>query len=337
MSRNWLRAWSVEVGGITVNPELRVRFIAKQRTLQSPATLELTVTNVKYSTAHALRSMVGKTIRLSAGYQDNIGLLFSGTVAKVLAQVRENPTDTAVTFWASAGQLAYRYGHVNKTLKGGATGLDVYNTLLEALKPFGIVRGNIPAEALKKIQFPRAHVLYGDVKRHMRKLAQDVNGQFHIGNTGDLNITPADSQGSGQVVKINVTTGMIGLPIEQEIGIIVTFLINPEVHLNGLVKINNSDIQEGAARLVFTEEGSGAIDPSQSSAFQNLRADDGIYKVVGLTWFGDSRGENWYGTAILNNPKLAQPLASSVGLGGVAPISGDESAAHPPPPPLTFK
>ena len=45
------------------------------------------------------------------------------------------------------------------------------------------------------------------------------------------------------------------------------------------------------------------------------RTDDGVYVVVGITWQGDSRGDPWYGTAILNNPGKLQPAAASVGLG----------------------
>lgn len=308
MSRNWLREWSVTVDGKQINPELRVRFHAELHSLQAPSILDLTVSNMAHEPALAMKNTVGKSIVLEAGYQENSGIIFGGQIKRVLANIRENQTDTAVAFYASGREQAYRYGHINKTLKAGSTGMDVYQALLKSLSTFGVVNGNIPEDALKKIKFPRAHVLYGDTTHHLRKLAQDVNAQHHYGQNGQLHVTPADYAGKGGPIKINSNTGMIGLPVDQEIGIIVTFLINPDVQIGSKVKINQADIQE-APPIILNDDF-----PDRDRRFVP-RTSDGVYVVVGVTWDGDTRGNEWYGTAILNNPKHGQGQDRALAIG----------------------
>jgi hypothetical protein len=287
MSRNWLRAGSLTVGGgsglsldFSQPTSLRVRFVVTQAMRQSPKAAEIRVYNLSTQTAQSLvQNAEGQSITLSAGYQGNVGTIFTGTIKKAQAG-RENPTDTFVDFYCAEEQ-AYNWGVINKTFAAGSTQQDHVNEVLRVFQPFGITQGTI--QGLSTTPYPRAVSLFGMARDVMRTIAHSNNASWYI-NNGKLNHIPNNSQGNGSSITLNANTGLVGMPVQTQGGIIVTALINPQFAVNGQVTIDQKDIQLAPWGLNY--------DDQNNQQLQGVT--DGTYSIFAIEWRGDLRGVEWY-------------------------------------------
>ena len=194
MTQNWLRAGSLQVGGgsgVSIDfsqpNALNVRFAVKNAQVQSPKTAEIRVYNLSDATAEGLKNTAeGQPIILSAGYQGNVGTIFSGTIKKP-QKGRESPTDTFVDFYCAEEQ-GYNWGHISKTFAAGSTQQDHVNEVLHVMGQFGVTQGTI--QGLSTTPYPRAVTLYGMARDVMRTIAHSNNASWYIDN-GQLNHVPA--------------------------------------------------------------------------------------------------------------------------------------------------
>jgi hypothetical protein len=288
MSQNWLRAGSLTVGGgsgISIDfsqpTSLRVRFVVSQAKVQSPAAAEIRVYNLSTSTAQSLvQNAEGQSLTLSAGYQGNVGTIFQGDIKKAQAG-RENPTDTFVDFYCAGGDKAYNWGVINKTFASGSTQQDHVNEVLRVMSPFGITQGTV--KGLSTTPYPRAVSLFGMARDVMRTIAHSNNASWYI-NNNQLNHIPNNGQGSGSTITLNANTGLVGMPVQTQGGIIVTALINPSFAINGQLTIDQKDIQLAPWGLNY--------DDLNNQTLQGVG--DGTYTIFAIEWRGDLRGTEWY-------------------------------------------
>lgn len=245
MSQNWLRAWKLEAAGKTFSGDLRVVFVCKSWVVGVPNNGTFTLFNLNKDSAAALQSLAksggGGTVTFSAGYKDNVGVIFSGKIIQVNLG-KANATDTTTAIYATSDDTTHSSAYVNTTLKAGSTGLDVYNSLIKASP--GMQAGDIPTKALQALRYPRSVTMFGPVRHFMRTLAHSVDGVFHYDSTlPQVHITQNNDPGKGSPILLNSDTGMIGLPTQKGTGINVRYLLNPAIKKNSIVKIDQKSIQ----------------------------------------------------------------------------------------------
>jgi hypothetical protein len=297
---------SISGGGSTLSiSDLRVRFEIKQTTIQSPNAATIIITNLSQATAQSIKSAAapatptGQKVTLTAGYQDGDGTIFKGDIQEARIG-RENPTDTIVTIWASSGDIAYNYGVANKSFAAGATHQDHYDHLTQAFAKYGIQAGYTPPGVLSKVKFPRASVLYGMARDHMRKLAGQVGCAWFITDDKVHMLQPGQALPGGITV-INATTGMIGMPVQTPMGVIVRCLINPALRPGQKIQLNNASIQLSSFDL--------SLNGADNNSIKNMAAlsADGVYNILAINTEGDTRGNPWYQELICYGDKLTTP------------------------------
>ncbi len=229
----------------------------------------------------------------SAGYKDNVGVIFSGKVIQVNLG-KANATDTTTTIYATSDDTAHNTAHINTTLKAGSTGLDVFNALLKASP--GMQAGDIPTQALQALRYPRSVTMFGPVKYFFRTLATSVGGNFHYDNIRpQIYITQKNDPGKGTPIILNSDTGMIGFPTQTGGGINVRCLLNPTVQKNSIVQIDQKSIQRITPDL--TTGSPTSLQNLNDPGFSPFRGDisaDGTYRVLSIENIGDFRGDPWF-------------------------------------------
>lgn len=295
MGTQYDRYLSVSLGGQTItelagNPDvaLRVRFKIETVISQACNTCQIIITNLSTQTSQTYTTMASQRAQLqvTAGYLDNNGLIFQGDTFWA-ANGRESPTDKTLQLFARDGGNAYDYGVVSKSLQKGSTPQDHYNTLLQALQPFGITQGYVPQQNLSSPSYPRGVAFAGMVKDYMRTLAASTNCTWSIQN-GALQMVPNDGAVPGGPTVLNSSTGLIGIPTQTFGGIMIRCLINPAINLGSgnLVQVDQSLISQAGFDATFQNEAQMSLLPSIAT--------DGIYRVCSITTTGDTRGNDWY-------------------------------------------
>lgn len=294
MARQWIRYCRLTAsggsGGDIDLSDLRCRFKITDPNTQSPRSAIIRITNLSEATAQGLPKNSGR-VSLEAGYQDGYGLIFSGDVqAKHIG--RESPTDTYADLYASDGARAYQSATVSKALRAGSSGRDIYDTVLEAMKPFGITAGHIP-QILSQTKDSRAQVHFGMARDTLRKLALSLGCTWKIAD-GRLNVVPIGEALPGGPIVLNSTTGLIGRPVQTDQGIVGRALLNPQIAKDCTVQIDERSIDRAAFDLSY----GGA--PNNVEPNLGTIATDGIYKVLAVDHVGDTRGNPWYTEFVCN-------------------------------------
>jgi hypothetical protein len=299
MSQNWLRAWQLSAAGRTFSGDLRVVFVCKSWIVGVPNNGTFTLYNLSKDSAASIQSLAksggGGTVTFSAGYRDNVGVIFSGKVIQVNLG-KANATDTTTTIYATSDDTTHNTAHVNTTLAKGSTGIDVFNALLKASP--GMSAGNIPTQKLQALKYPRSVTMFGPVRHFMRTLAASVGSTFHYDNIKpQLHITPDNYPGNGSPIVLNGDTGLVGMPTQTGEGIIARVLINPAIQKNSIVQIDQKSIQRITPDLTIGSPTS--LQNLNEPGFSPFRGDisaDGTYRVLSIEAVGDTRGDPWFMT-----------------------------------------
>jgi len=117
------------------------------------------------------------------------------------------------------------------------------------------------------------------------------------------------SQGTylpNEAVVLTSKTGMIGTPQQTAEGIEVKCLLNPNILVNGRVKLDNKAIAR--MKIDFWTPGSPANTPAQIN-------NDGMYYVYVLEHSGDTRGLEWYSSMKLLTVDVSSNPLTSVQVG----------------------
>lgn len=285
MGRQWLRKWQLSSSGVTISGDFRIVFECKSWVSEVPNNGTFKIYNLAPDTAGQFK--VGQNVTFSAGYQDNAGVIFAGTIVQV-NRGKDNATDTTTTIYASQSDPDHNYGHVNQTLKAGSTGMDVFKALLQAMP--GLQQGNIPTQELMALTYPRSVTLTGMARHHLHTLARTVNGTFHYDSVNPLlHITQNTDQGTGSPIVLNASTGMIGLPTQDATGVNVRCLLNPQIQKGSRIHIDQKSIQSVTPDLSI----GGRPNIGTTLARGDTTA-DGVYRVVYIEQVGDSRGDPWF-------------------------------------------
>lgn len=303
MSKNWIRKCSLIVSdkkgeGIELS-DFRATFNITWADTTFPRTAVFKVWNLKKETVSKIQAEEFVNVQLMAGYQDNVGLIFTGKIRYTISG-RDNPTDTFVIVQAIDSLEAYDYATLSTTLSAGHTQAEQYNALLTGLAPYGIVKGVTPE--FDNTRFPRGKTYFGMVRDAADNLAGQCLASWQYIN-GQLVMVPENKYVQEAIV-LNSATGLIGLPQQTiEAGVNVRCLINPNIQINGLIRLDqaliyrtmlpNSDIALGYSKL--SESDDGSLRQTQGTVSQPASlSTDGDYIVKNITYTGDTRGKPWY-------------------------------------------
>ena len=282
----------IRYGTIVADPgnfdmsQLRCRFSIKAQSISTPGTAHILVTNPLASKAREFVKLEFTTITITAGYEDNAGIIFKGQIRQGVFG-RENPTDTLLTIIASSmGEQGHNFATVNTTLKAGSTPQDHFNVAMAALGKYGITQGYIGVD-LSQPKYPRAVSLFGMARDVLLNIAKLKQATFSY-QQGAVQMVPKTGNIPGGPFVLNSNTGMVGMPTQMIGEIQVRAFINPSVRIDTLVKINESSITQ--AELPLGPDGSLAPPNVNLAAI----ASDGIYRVFAVDYNGDTRGNPWY-------------------------------------------
>ncbi|WP_445496700.1 baseplate hub protein [Photorhabdus sp. SF281] len=330
MSQNWLRHFELmlldDQGKGIVLSDFRVIFNIEWFTISFPRVATLKIYNLSKDTSNRILGSEFSKIKIIVGYDgitptvpesevgkarpvepgttgqrdgQNYGEIFSGDIRFTLTG-RDNPTDTYTQIQACDGQEAFAYATINQTVAAGYTVADINELTMRTFAPYGITEGHTPA--MPTTVFPRGKVLFGMSRDVMDNIAGQCKAtwQFVDGKREMV----SDEMSVHDAIVLNSRTGLIGMP-QQTIGagVNVKCLINPNIKVNGLIKLDegsvyrtslpNSDIQMSGGRLT-DENDNGNLHVSGVSNPPASIATDGVYIVRGIMYTGDTRGNAWY-------------------------------------------
>lgn len=236
---------------------------------------EVTLYNLKAETETAIMAR-GEQIVLEAGYANgNYGVIFRGYIRQPI-RGKEDGVTTFLKLLCIDGDDALNLGFCNFTLEAGKTARDIaLMTARSSTEPFTI---NIDPN-LGEQQTQRGKAVFGQPKQFLRSLAINENAQFRMEN-GQAHIDKLLKQPTSDiVVKVNAETGMVGMPQQIDSGVRVRTLLNPKIKINNFIRLNNRDIRVAEISL---------------GQLQTTLDLDGLYRVIKIVAFGDTRGNDWY-------------------------------------------
>ncbi|WMW66667.1 phage protein [Nitratidesulfovibrio liaohensis] len=280
MNAQWLRACSLTVGKGSAGLELgalRVVFATRKGDVETPNSAEIRVYNLSAGTANRIRREFTRVV-LQAGYQDNIGTIFDGTIRQVRTG-RENGTDTWLEIIAADGDAAYNFATVNTTLAAGSKPADRVAVAQAAMAEKGAGAGYTPE--LGGQALPRGKVMYGMARQHMRNEAETTDTTWSI-QDGKVQMLPRAGYLPGAAVVLTHETGLVGTPEQTQDGIRVRSLLNPRLRIGGRIKLDNASVLRAKTDL----KASALLPPSLDH--------DGIYRILTVDFRGDTRGNDWY-------------------------------------------
>jgi hypothetical protein len=223
----------------------------------------------------------GATVVLKAGYQNpGSGIIFQGTCYQPLFE-RENVVDQRITMMCYVG-LKEALG--NFASFSGSPGMSqvaiVQQAIASANTPMKL--GSIDTTAISPTKLPRARAFFGDPKALIDSVAYGNNMQSWYGFDG-VNIGTMERNDSNADITYSSNNGIIQTPQQTENGVNFRVLPDPRLRVSNppmQVRIDNTAI----ARL--------ATDPRNS--FNPILDPNGLYIVMGLLFYGDSRGNDWF-------------------------------------------
>ncbi|WP_413207756.1 phage protein [Rhodospirillum sp. A1_3_36] len=279
--RQWIRTCSLLVGtasgeGLDLSG-LRVQFQTTKGDIETPNSATITITNLSKSTASRIGGEF-TTVFLSAGYQGNAGLIFSGNIRQVRTG-RENGTESWLEMTAADGDHAYAHATVSTTLAAGARPVDQVAVAGKSMAEKGVTTGHIADIGGQPL--PRGKVMHGMARKYLRDVGQDRGAVWSI-QDGALQMVRLAGYLPGEAVVLTHETGLLGMPEQTDQGIKVTCLLNPRLRIGGRIKLNNESIQRAKTPLTIGAWNKSAMIDS-----------DGIYRLIKADFKGDTHGQDW--------------------------------------------
>ncbi|MGO4496427.1 hypothetical protein AB4114_11075 [Paenibacillus sp. 2RAB27] len=257
--------------------KLRCTFKIKKTILQPPNFSEVTIYNLSANSENSIINE-GSRIIVEAGYEgDQYGLIFDGDIIQTIRD-KEDGVTFKLTILAMDGERFLNQGFVNFSMIKGQTSRALIDNMVSKAT-VATELGGI-SDSFSSSELTRGKAVFGLAKDYLRQLAQTQSASFYVEN-GKVNIIRATDLPEGEITELAPSSGLIGIPAQNDQGVTFKCLLNPRILINSLVHIDNSSIRAQAL---------------QAGSTQILRSldHDGIYRVVSTTYIGDTRGDDWY-------------------------------------------
>ena len=217
----------------------------------------------------------GPRIVIEAGYEGNqYGVIFDGNVLQPIRE-KEDGNTYKLTLICIDGDAFYNGAFLISSAVKGQTARDIINTCTS--KGTVTAQQNFISDSLSNLKLTRGKVMFGTAKKYLRQVAKSENATLYLDN-GKVNIIKAPDFNKDEIVEINPTSGLIGIPTQLNYGVTGKCLLNPRIKLNTLIHISNDLVKAQQA----------------SQKAQYTLDNDGIYRVTQITYSGDTRGTEWY-------------------------------------------
>lgn len=252
---------------------LRCKFEIVKTAYMQPNSSTLTIYNLNPDDENKLIRQ-GQRIIIEAGYQGSqYGMIFSGNIIQPLRS-KENGVDYLLTLVSMDSDRYVSYGLIGVALVAEQSSRDAVETLITASSE-KIGRGVLVDSNIK---YPRGKVMFGVSKYYLEQLARTENSSYYT-DDGKVNIISPKQVKEGTILDFTPKSGLVGTPIQTEIGVQCKVLLNPQLQINSLFHLDNERITN-----------------YQYQAGSPVRGLDseGIYRVIKLTHVGDTRGTDWY-------------------------------------------
>lgn len=253
---------------------LRVVFNIKKSLTESWSFMDLSI----YNLADTVIDPKSKIV-VAAGYDDNFGEIFRGTVISSLKE--KYGVDTlrriicrSLSFEARAkSYMSVSYGNNTKVI-------DVLQGIAQAWgRKLHVEKGAFDTEQLLVNGF----VADGDIP----KILNELSVMYNFSWAEDLTTLFIDKQGvnpTSTPIKIDMFHGLIGIPIatSDNLGVYTEFdcALNPKIRINGTIDLK-SEYASFSTDTMYIEQ------PRHKGNVS------GIYKVLGVIHTGDNYSNSW--------------------------------------------
>lgn len=293
MSRLYLRNFKLLVSndkgeGYDLS-ELRVVFKVDKKDNQTPANCLFSVYNLSSDMRNRFLRGEFTKVFLEAGYGDVITTIFTGNIKDKRAG-SDNATDTFVEVLAGDGDIALNFSIVNTTLAAGCTPSDHIDACYNALSDYGVNKGQI--DTPNSYALPRGKTMFGSTKDQLRQIGFANNMSLSV-QDGALQGIKHSSYLKEPATVLSPTTGLVGSPVLTAEGVNVKMLLNPQLKIRSVLKLDAALITRDALSQNDTET-NGAVDNNASATVSA----NGFYSVIALEHNGDNRGNDWYTTVV---------------------------------------
>ena len=265
-----------EAKGVSVK-DLRITFEITKDQMGYPNLAKIDIWNLNRNNQNRIKNVFDKVL-LRAGYDnDNAGLLFSGQIRNVI-KVRQD-ADMITRIWAATDDQGFKEGFLNYT---AAADTQIKTIIEEAAKTFGdVVIGRI--DELTGSNKIMGETFSGSTRSILDRLKDDYGFDWFV-DDGKLNVlTPTGTLNTEQTaVIISSITGMIGVPGITERGVIAKTLLDHNIKVGKLIKIESQTANVQLGNLYFRD-----IDRTIG---------EGVYKAIKIIHEGDTHANLWQTT-----------------------------------------
>lgn len=285
----WGRKWRVLVidGDIAIDVSRLKCAFRIEKSLKVPNYSEVSIWNTSDLIEEAIIER-GMRVVVEAGYDNGpYGVILDTSVSQPLWDKRDG-VDYVITLHCIDGYDVLMQNFVNKTVRIPQDGVDMVRDMAKSARnAFSVGRVSPTASTAK---LPRGKVFFGEPKDYLRAFARESGQEILIEGDEVSMGRPSDQSSVTDAVVLSPATGLVGTPQQARIsmpqyvsaGIMLRCLLNPRIKVQmplQLIKIDNAVIRQEKMR-----QGS-----------QILKFDrDGLYKVIAVTYVGDTRGNDWY-------------------------------------------
>lgn len=287
-TRQWKRKVQVVIGkagnGLLVE-NLRVKFEVAKTVESAPNVAVIKIYNLSPTNEARIKNEFDEVL-LNAGYDGAMQLVFRGNIKHVYRYREVNDYITEIE--AGDGDKDFRKAVINETLAAGTgTGALVDRAVGTFKGVGGTTKGTVQVAEKTRL---RGKVVSGNTRDVLNDVARESGANWSI-QDGQLTIVSANGVLPNEAIVITAETGMLKAPEINDKGIAVKCLMNPQLRVNGAIKLDNNGIK---AKRVKAQALATKREKEETTPKEPVRLDpDGIYKVLKLTHKGDTRGQDW--------------------------------------------
>lgn len=261
----WQRAYKLTLGNAKEAKEiskLRVSFKIDKTITSEPNYAEISIYNLNEESKKLLKEKVYDAIQLEAGYEGDLGLIFSGEI--ISFTTKKDSCDLITILKCSDAQTLYN-SKAYFALNEGANEEDLLRTILDKNK---IETGSIKLNSNKV--FSKSKIVAGNIKDILDTVAKNNNSYWYF-QEGKLNFSPKVDFKAGMGYELSQESGLIGSPEATEEGLEVTSLLRHDFSIDASVRI--------------------------VSIFEEYNDD---YRIIKLQHEGDIMSEVWHSKMLLS-------------------------------------
>lgn len=276
---------------------LEVHFSIRHPALATPKIAEIKIFNLSESTMQEIQHEFTQ-VQLTAGYQDQSGILFSGQIAQTKRGREADAVNNFLYVYGQDSDQAYNYAVINKTIASGYSHSDVCKAIGDSFAEYGATQAPLPTFPAQR--YPRGRTLYGATKDHARVLAGSTGFNWSL-DLAEFRMQQQHGSTSTEAIVLTPATGLLGVPEQTINGISARCLLNSSIKIDSMVQIDKGLINPTTLNFQYT-----AVN------FLPKLSRDGIYRVLYVEHYGNTRGDEWDTDFICLDPNAPAPITPAI-------------------------